>query len=151
MYKLIIADTSCLILLSKIGQLDLLHRLFDDITITPEVNDEFGEPLPHWINIGQVEDKKRQAILELDLDKGESSAIALALENETSLLLIDERKGRNIAQALGISITGTLGVLVRAKERGFISSIKHAIDALQTVGFRISDAIITSILVQYGE
>jgi predicted nucleic acid-binding protein len=149
MYKLIIADTSCLILLTKIEQLGLLNVLFEEIAITQEIADEFGESLPSWIVIKKVQDSKRQIILELDLDKGESSAIALALENEVSLLLIDERKGRSIAQALGLSITGTLGVLIRAKEKGLISSLKTAIDTLKMAGFRISDSIVSEVLSKY--
>lgn len=92
MPNLVIADTSCLIIFHKIGHIQLLHSLYDKITITSEVWQEFGEKLPDWICIEDVLDKKRLNILELYLDKGEASAIALGLENEGSLLLIDEKK-----------------------------------------------------------
>jgi predicted nucleic acid-binding protein len=149
MYNLIIADTSCLILLSKIRRLDLLCTLFDTITVTTEVADEFSEPLPTWIIVKDVIDKKRQQILFLELDKGESSAIALALENETSLLLIDERKGRGIAQKLGLNITGTLGVLLKAKQKNLIDSLEMEIKNLKLAGFWISDAIVIPLIKQY--
>jgi predicted nucleic acid-binding protein len=149
MYNLIIADTSCLILLSKIRRLDLLCTLFDTITVTNEVADEFGEPLPTWIIVKDVIDKKRQQILFLELDKGESSAIALALENETSLLLIDERKGRGIAQKLGLNITGTLGILLKAKQKNLIGSLEMEIKNLKLAGFWISDAIVIPLIRQY--
>jgi predicted nucleic acid-binding protein len=149
MYKLIIADTSCLILLSKINRLDLLCALFETITVTTEVADEFGEPLPLWIDVKDLIDRKRQQILLLELDKGESSAIALALENETSLLLIDERKGRGIAQKLGLNITGTLGILLKAKQKKLIDSLEIEIKKLKLAGFWISDAIVVPLIKQY--
>ena len=116
--RVIIADSSCLIALSNIKELDILQRVYGQITITPEIENEFRENIPDWITIEEVTDKKKIAILELELDKGESSAIALAIEKEDSLLIIDEKKGRNVAKKMGIKITGILGVIVKAKEVG---------------------------------
>jgi len=90
--KVIIADTSCLIALKDIDDLQLLNLVYDKITITPEIEDEFGESLPEWIIVEEVSDKKKISLLELELDKGESSAIALAIEKDDSLLIIDEKK-----------------------------------------------------------
>lgn len=149
MSELVIADTSCLIVLEKIGQLELLSQLFQKITITPEIQEEFGNILPSWIHIEPVLDKKRQQLLELELDKGESSAIALALEKEANLLLIDERKGRNIATQLKINITGTLGILIRAKEEKLIHSLRAEIAKLVAIEFRMSQALIQDILGKY--
>ena len=92
MSKLVIADTSCLIVLQKIERLLLLKDIFSEITITQEVANEYGEPLPEWIQITELKDTVKKRILQLELDEGEASAIALALENEDSLVLIDERK-----------------------------------------------------------
>lgn len=80
MHKTIISDTSCLIVLSKIGELSLLQQLYETITTTLEIAIEFGEPLPEWVEIREVSDKKKQTLLSLQIDKGESSALALALE-----------------------------------------------------------------------
>lgn len=89
MAKLIIADTSCLIVLSKIGKIDLLKNIYQEITITKEVKAEFGSALPSWVNISEVSDKQKQIELEKKLDKGEASSIALALEAKDSTLIID--------------------------------------------------------------
>ena len=150
MYSLVIADTSCLIVLQKINRLELLHELFDKITITFEVQKEFGEVLPSWINVASIQDKTKQHILELKLDKGEASAIVLALEHKTSLLLIDEKKGRKVAQQVGLKITGTLGILIRAKEKGLIISLKSEIEKLEAADFRMSNTLVEKILRKYG-
>ena len=149
MYNLVIADTSCLIVLEKINRLELLHNIFDKITITFEVKEEFGKALPTWIDIETIHDRTKQKILELELDKGEASAITLALENEKSLLLIDEKKGRKIAQRVGLKITGTLGILIRAKEKGMINSLNSEIEKLKAVNFRMSNVLIEKILDKY--
>ena len=80
MNKIIISDTSCLIALSNIGLLNLLNDLFQEIIITQEVKDEFGENIPDWIIIMKVKNITRQAEVALRLDNGEASSIALALE-----------------------------------------------------------------------
>ncbi len=80
MLKHIISDTSCFILLSKIDELDILKKVYGEIFTTPEVAAEFGEPLPGWVKIISSTDKNLQLLLELQIDKGEASALALALE-----------------------------------------------------------------------
>ena len=102
MHKTIIADTSCFIILSKIEELDLLKKVYGQIVTTTAIVEEFGETLPDWVIIENVSDKSRQRILELQIDRGESSAIALALEIPKSTLILDDFKARKIAQQLGI-------------------------------------------------
>jgi predicted nucleic acid-binding protein len=80
MNELIVADTSCLIVLSKTGYMDLLQSLFVKVWITPEVANEFGEPLPAWIEIHTPKDYNVQLYLTTQLDTGEASAICLALQ-----------------------------------------------------------------------
>lgn len=84
------------------------------------------------------QDKTRQLLLELQLDKGEASAIALALEFKYSILIIDDNKARKIAEQLGLTITGTLGVIIRAKQKGIIDSVLSIVERLKSSGFRIS-------------
>ncbi|MCF8372682.1 MAG: hypothetical protein K9H64_13715 [Bacteroidales bacterium] len=79
MHKTIVSDTSCLILLERVGMLDLLKSLFGKITITQIIADEFGETLPDFIEFENPQNRNYQNILEGFLDSGEASAIALAL------------------------------------------------------------------------
>ncbi len=151
MPKIIIADTSCLIVLDQIGELSILEKVYTEIIITPEVQQEFKGVIPDWIKVTSVTDKKRQNILELDLDSGEASAIALGLENENSLLIIDEKKGRAIAKKLGLRITGTLGIIVKGKELGIISSVKEILEKLEKFDFWISESLKNKILTKVGE
>lgn len=139
MPKVVIADTSCLIVLSNIEQLKILRQLYGNIVTTPDVEREYGETLPDWVEINYPKDKTRQVLLELQLDKGESSAIALALEIPDSILIIDDYKARKIAEQLQLKITGTLGILIKAKQRGFLKSIMPIVKKLKSSGFRISD------------
>jgi predicted nucleic acid-binding protein len=151
MQKTIISDTSCLVILEKIKELELLHRLFGTIITTSEIKDEFGLPLPEWVLIKQVKNKNYQSIIEATLDKGEASAIALALELEDCLLIIDDLKGRKFANQLGLKITETFGVLVEAKLSGAIPSIKPILEKIKATNFRIGEQLEALILKKAGE
>lgn len=151
MQATIISDTSCLILLDKIGELHLLQKLFGEVVTTQIVADEFGGYLPSWVRIQNPEEKSSQLILEATLDPGEASAIALALEMENCLLIIDESKGRKLARHLGLTITGTLGVLVQAKRNGYLSALKPLLDKVKQTDFRLSERLIEETLKEAGE
>lgn len=151
MQAIIISDTSCLILLDKIGKLDLLKSVFGKVLTTQLVADEFGGQLPPWIAIQNPSDAKQQIILETSLDKGEASAIALALEQVNPLLIIDEIKGRRLANQLGINITGTLGIIAEAKKRGHISSVLPLVEGIKKTNFRMNENLIIAFLRLTGE
>lgn len=124
MPEFIISDTSCLIILSKIGELDLLRQLYGTVVTTPTVAAEFGSPLPEWIRLEAAADNQRQQLLTMQVDAGEASAITLALERPGSTLILDDYKARRVADQLGMQLTGTFGLLVRAKKRGLILAVK---------------------------
>jgi predicted nucleic acid-binding protein len=151
MRKTIISDTSCLIVLSNIGELELLKKVYDQIITTSDIENEFGEELPDWIIVKNVKDLSTQKVLELQIDKGESSAISLALELPNSTLILDDFKARKIAQQLGLKITGTIGVIVKAKLNGIIPSIKPYIEKIKETNFRVSDEIEIEALKQADE
>ena len=152
MHKTIISDTSCLILLSKISELDLLHRTYGQIFTTPEVANEYQLELPNWITLQSPQNKSKQKELEQLVDKGEASAIALALETPDCLLIIDDMKGRKTASELGIEITGTIGIIIKAKEKAIIPFVKPILDKISSsTNFRLSEEIITEALRQAGE
>lgn len=141
MPKIIISDTSCFIVLTNIGELDLLHKVYGQIITTIDIATEFDEALPDWVEIQNVSDKYRQQLLEMQIDKGESSAIALALETPDCTVILDDYKARKIAERLGINITGTIGVIVKAKLKGVIPSIKPLLEKIKQTDFRLSSAI----------
>ena len=141
MPKTIISDTSCFIIFTNIGEFELLHKVYGEIITTIDIATEFGENLPEWVKIVAVEDRYRQQLLEMQIDKGESSAIALALEIPDSTLIIDDYKARKIAIKLGLTITGTIGVIIKAKLKGVIPSIKPLLEKIKLTDFRLSEAI----------
>lgn len=151
MQATIISDTSCLILLDKIQDLELLKVLFGQIVTTPIVAEEYGNLLPDWIIIQEPENKKNQLILEASLDKGEASAIALAMEHADCLLIIDELKGRKLARQLRLNITGTLGIIVEAKVSGHITSVRPLLDKIKQTNFRLSEQLEIAVLKSAGE
>lgn len=151
MPKIIISDTSCLIALNRIGRLDVLHKTFLTIHITQIVAEEFQELLPSWIKVEEITDFNRFEQLKSVLDPGEASAITLALETEGSILIIDEKKGRKIAVDLNLTIIGTLKVLLIAKNKGVLSSVKQVILELQHHSFRFNKAIVDEVLRLAGE
>ena len=149
--KLIISDTSCFITLSNIGELNLLRLLYSKIVTTPEIVQEFGESLPDWVEVIPVSDKAKQKLLEIQVDRGEASAIALALESENPILIIDDYKARKLANSLKINHTGTIGVIIAAKQKGIISSIKPLLNKIKETNFRISADLEIHALIQAEE
>ena len=146
MHNIVISDTSCLIIFSKIRQLEILNKVYDNVITTPEIAEEFSEKLPDWIIIKEVQDKKYQEFLETQVDCGEASAIALAKEIDNSLLLLDDLKARKLAGKLNLRFTGTLGVITKAKQIGVISAVRPIIDSLLLTDFRISENVIDELL-----
>ncbi len=149
--RIVIADTSCLIALTNIEAINILKELYQEIYITEEILNEFGDTLPKWIKIEKVKNEKYKQLLDQILDSGEASAIALALDLENVLLILDDLKGRKEAEKLGFNITGTLGVLFKSKQLGIIDELKPYIEKLKNVGFRVSENIEKEILKRSNE
>ncbi len=142
----IIADTSCLIVLEKINMLYLLKELYGTILVFEEVAGEYGDEVAEWIKTRQVQDAKALKVISAFVDLGEASSIALAMETENSTIIIDDLKGRKVAEKLGLRITGTIGVLLKAKESNLVDSLKSVTEQLKTSGFRISNELEQEIL-----
>ncbi len=134
------------ILFQKIGEFDLLQKVYEELLTTSEIAEEFGEELPDWIKIQSVSDKKYQNFLETQIDSGEASVIALASEFEDAILLLDDLKARKLATKLGIKITGTFGVIHKAKQMSVIPKVKPLIDKLLMTDFRIAKNIVEEVL-----
>jgi len=151
MPRVIISDTSVLILFQKINKLELLQGIYSEIITTPEVAEEYGDVLPDWIIIQSVSDRKYQEFLEIQIDKGEASAIALAKEYEEVLLLLDDLKARKLATKLNLKFTGVLGIIHRAKQTGIIKKVKPLLDEILNTDFHVSDKVIQELLKINGE
>jgi predicted nucleic acid-binding protein len=151
MPELVIADTSSLILLSKIGEIELLHTCYSSVSITRQIANEFGEPLPDWIIVHEVSKKSIQKTLEQLVDIGEASAIAYAFENPGCTIILDDRLARRLAKSLGFKVTGTLGVIVKAKKLGLIASVKPILAKIAETDFRITPELVSKILDLTGE
>jgi predicted nucleic acid-binding protein len=143
----IISDSTTLIILFDLDRLELLSNLFPHIIIPPAIYDEisFKETihLPDFISVQNPKESEYLESLKLLLDRGESEAIALALERK-SRLIIDEKKGRKIAMGMGLQIIGLLGIVYLNIQRGFISREEAELflsDALEH-GYRINRKLI---------
>lgn len=162
---IVISDTSAITNLAAIKHLQLLLQLYNRVLIPKAVYRELTDidtPPPiiievqsvNWLEVRQVRDLDVVERLQKDakLDIGESEAIALALELDADLLLIDERRGRAEADRRGLRITGLLGILVEAKHRNLILVVRPLLDALiATSDFRVSPALYEQILNMVNE
>lgn len=115
--------------------------------LKPEKNKEFYTDLSkiEWIKIEAIEHEKSLSFF-LDLDKGEAEAIILATEKEADLIILDETLGRFHAKHIGLKVTGTIGVLIKAKQLGFITELKTLLLELRTKNVWLSDNFIEEIL-----
>ncbi len=104
MPKMVIADTSVLIVFQKIEEFELLQKVYGGLVTTPEILKEFGEALPAWVKVKSVSDQKYQELLSAQIDLGEASAIALAVEYEDVLLVLDDLKARKLASQSKIKL-----------------------------------------------
>ena len=145
----IVADSTCLIGLERIGQLDLLSELFEPFVIPPEVAREFGISFP-WLKVEAPANDALVTSLKLLIDPGEAETIALGYEKSWRVLL-DDRRARAVAQRMGLKIIGTVGTLVLARRRSVIPAIKPLLDALEANNFYLSTDLKDQALQLAGE
>jgi uncharacterized protein len=148
--RLVVVNTTPIIALSRVGQLGLLKELFGRVVIPAGVRDELGqggaaapgaEVLDQpWVAVEQV-GNPRLVLFLADLDLGEAEVLALAVERSADLVIIDERLARRHAIRLGLRLTGTLGVLIAAKNRGLLAAVTPVITRLRDAGLRIAPAV----------
>lgn len=104
-----------------------------------------------WIIVRGIRGEHMKVILRRVLDEGEAEAIVLALEVNAGLILLDDREARIQAKSLGLNVTGTLGILLRARRLGLIRNLRPEIEKLKKTGFRISQSLEEEILRLVGE
>jgi predicted nucleic acid-binding protein len=160
---IVISNTSPLTNLAAIGQFDLLQRLYVKLYIAHGVWEELnlgGKRWPgcdevakaDWIEQHSVQNQALVTALQRDLDRGEAESIALALQLNADLVLLDEKEGRHAAQRLGLRVVGVVGILLEAKASGMLDRVHPALDALrQSAGFYLSAPLYQYALTLAGE
>ena len=161
----VVSNTSPILNLAIIGQLDLLRQQFGEVLIPPMVLQELEvdaelpgvEPIRlalqnHWLRVFELSNTDIARALRRDLDNGEAEAIALALQLKLMTVLIDEHDGRAAARAMGLVPVGVFGILLRAKRTGNLDSVVTAMRALQDqAGFFIDPDLFASLAREAGE
>lgn len=158
----VVSNSSPIIHLAKIGKLSLLREYFNTIMVPQSVFKECvaegkdrkeveAIKKAEWIRVAEVQDKKLVKLLQSSLDDGESEAIALSLESGADLILLDDSDAREKARIYGLTVTGTLGVLLHAKKDRKIGSLKENIIKLRESGFWVSDFVEKRLLEASGE
>lgn len=156
----VVSNTTPILSLLKINSLHLLKELYQTIWIPLAVyreiesgkHKDYYQDLAKldWIQIREI--STTNAITTFpDLDEGEAEAILLAKEIPADLLILDEKKGRFHAKQAHLSITGTLGVLIKAKSKGYIRVLSPVLSQLKTQGIWISDELTQEVLKRVGE
>lgn len=152
---IVVSDTSPITTLLQIGRVDLLEDLYEDVLIPEAVREELSHAhpsLPIFFKFRTVKNRPDVKRLLADIDPGEAEAIVLAQESHADLLLIDETEGRIVAAREGVRFMGLIGVLLKAKEAGYISSLRHLIGELETeTTFHLSARMKTKALEIAGE
>lgn len=160
---LLVADSGPLIALARLDLLALPARYFASVLVTASVweevtrsprNDEISRLAAALEagHLGLVDDPATlpDAILQAGLDIGERNSIALGL-GMSAAVLIDEKRGRQVASALGLHVVGTLGLLLRAREEGMLPSLRPSLESLRASGYFLSTALIEKLLAGFGE
>lgn len=152
----VVVNTTPLIALSLADRLHLLQDLYETVLVPPAVHEEAMRGgargigvaelrAAEWLRIVPLRNPERADLLS-DLDRGEAEVLALAQEIKADLALIDERLARRHAKRLGIPLSGTLGVLLRAKKQGLIPQIEPLVEQIRRGGIRLSEAVVEEAL-----
>ena len=158
----VVCNSSPLIHLAKVGKLELLKDYFTEISIPEAVyrecvidgkDREDAKRIENaaWIRVVDIKNIDLKKAFNTVLDEGESEAIVLALQESADLILLDDYEARELARTYGLKITGTIGLLIKAKYEGDISSIDEMLKKLRRTGFWLSDDLYTKILRDEGE
>lgn len=160
---IVVSDTSPISNLIVIDRLDIVEKLFAEIIVPPTVDNEIralqslGISLvrydtANWIRIIYPRNKQKVIELGITLDKGESEAIAIALEIGCNLLLMDERMGTRIARKEGLKTVGLAGILLNAKREQIVSEVRPLLRQLrERAGFWLGEQLEQKILDSAGE
>ncbi len=150
----VVSNSSPLIALTQIGRLDVMRLLHGRLLIPPAVAREVQITLPHlpeWLVTEPLRQPRQPATVSSSIGPGEHEVISLALELRADRLVLDEQPARRLAASLGLRVIGTVGLLLAAKERGFLVKVKPELDRLLSVRFFMDQDLYDRVIVQAGE
>ena len=151
---IVISNASPLIALTQIGRLDLLGQIHPEVLIPSAVAKEIAPTLaslPHWLVVRPLSLPRKPATVSGAIGSGEHEVISLGLELVAGRVILDERPARRLATSLGLAVIGTVGLLLAAKDRGFLVKIRPELDRLLDVRFFMDEELYDRILAQAGE
>jgi predicted nucleic acid-binding protein len=155
-----VVNASPIIALAKVGHLQLLLDLSKELFVPEAVVAEIlagpaSDPaklaLEHGWEAKVVADRIAPELLEWGLGAGETAVLAVATDRKPATAVLDDAAARKCAKALGIEVMGTMGVILRARKKGFIPSAADALKALQAAGLRLNDNMVRTVLKGIGE
>ncbi len=160
MRKVIINSTP-LIVLGGIGRLDLLKKLYGEVIVPEAVYREVTAKKDSacmrvieesgWICIDKVHNLSEKKMYKTKLHDGEVEVMILAQEKQADLVVIDDNAAKKTAEYLGLTVTGTMGVLIKAKKLGYLNAVRPILNEIKENGFYISTALEKMVMEQAGE
>ncbi len=157
----VIVNSTPLIVLCGIRRLDILRELYEEIFIPSAVfrevtvkNDSACVQIRSagaWIRVEEIKDHSEKKMYKAKLHDGEVEVMILAQEQKADLVILDDNAAKKTAKYLGLPVTGTLGVLVKAKRLGIIEEVRPLLSDMRENGFYISSTIERIVLEQAGE
>ena len=158
----VIVNSTPLIALCHVDQLEVLKSIYGEITIPQAVYKEISakqdsickkqvDSALGWIHVENIQNEMAKSMYKTQLHEGEVEVMILAKETEANLVIIDDANAKKHARYLGLTVTGTLGVLIKAKNQGHISELKPMLEEMVAKNIYLSDKIIQKCLQQVNE
>lgn len=157
----VVVNSTPLIVLCGIGRLEILRTLYHEIFIPEAVYREVTavkdsacmqiENAGQWIHVEQIRDHTEKKMYKAKLHDGEVEVMILAQEQKADLVIIDDNAAKKTAKYLGLTVTGTLGVLIKAKQKGMIAELAPLLSRMKQNGFYIAPGLEMMVLEQAGE
>lgn len=158
----VVVNTTPLIALSHVGRLDILKKLYGEVTIPEAVYNELSvkaesvckkavDSSLDWIRVDKIKNQMAKTMYKTQLHDGEVEVMILAKEVAADVVIIDDANAKKHAKYLGLSVTGTLGVLIKAKQKGYINELRPILQRMVESGIYLSQSLIELCLKQVGE
>lgn len=158
----VIVNTTPLIALSHVGRLDILKKLYGEVTIPEAVYNELSvkaesvckkavDSSLDWIRVDKIKNQMAKTMYKTQLHDGEVEVMILAKEVAADVVIIDDANAKKHAKYLGLPVTGTLGVLIKAKQKGYINELRPILQRMVESGIYLSQSLIELCLKQVGE